>query len=161
MLNSCPESHCLPLLLLLLPRAASLIQKLYYCSVDKAIICELLMCSVLVALSFWALTRTLALANLYMFLAAVLWIQIDGAMDFFYTANDVCLPEVCIFNLDFVKIWIVRLLDLDFPCRTSLAKFELGALYRDLTSHIHTTAHTQVSWVLLLVDWVFAHTSQS
>ena len=63
----------------------------------------------------------------------------------------------CIHNLDLVKI-----LDLDFTCRTSYwQSVSLLHCYRDLTSHIHTTAHTQVSWVPLLVGWVFAHTSQS
>lgn len=43
-------------------------------------------------LAFYCLPRTCAKCNLYLFLSNALYIQIPGAMDFFYTADEACLP---------------------------------------------------------------------
>ena len=58
-------------------------QMIYACTVS------VLLCG----LSFAALPRTLALCNSYMFLCDALYIQIDGAMDYFYTAERTCLAD--------------------------------------------------------------------
>ena len=58
-------------------------QMIYACTVS-ALLC---------GLSFVALPRMLALCNTYMFLCDALYIQIDGAMDYFYTAEPTCLAD--------------------------------------------------------------------
>mmetsp|Transcript_23089 Transcript_23089/g.53499 ORF Transcript_23089/g.53499 Transcript_23089/m.53499 type:complete len:338 (-) Transcript_23089:118-1131(-) len=47
----------------------------------------------LCALAFWALPRTLAKANLYLYLCSVLYVQISGAVDYFYVADSDCIPD--------------------------------------------------------------------
>jgi hypothetical protein len=48
--------------------------------------------AVLCVLAFYCLPRTSAKCNLYLFLGQTLYIQIPGALDFFYTADEQCLP---------------------------------------------------------------------
>lgn len=48
---------------------------------------------VLCIMSYVYLPRQLASCNLYMFLASVMYLQVDGAVDYFYTADEQCLPD--------------------------------------------------------------------
>lgn len=57
-------------------------------------------CSVVLCAAGWLLLpRTLAKANLYMFMSSALYVQISGALDFWYTAPAVtttgedCVPD--------------------------------------------------------------------
>jgi len=42
--------------------------------------------------SLWLLPRTIARAEVYMFLTVVMYLNVRGAMDDFYTGDEVCLP---------------------------------------------------------------------
>lgn len=53
-----------------------------------AIVVSALLC----AMGFWALPRQLAVVNVYTFLQEALYIQMAGATDYFYTADEECLP---------------------------------------------------------------------
>ena len=44
-------------------------------------------------LSKWSLPSVLSNANIYMFLCQVMYIQVNGAIDYFYTAESECLPD--------------------------------------------------------------------
>ncbi|KAG8458950.1 hypothetical protein KFE25_004284 [Diacronema lutheri] len=46
----------------------------------------------LCTLAFWALPRVLAKCNLYLYLCSVLYVQVSGAVDYFYVAPDECVP---------------------------------------------------------------------
>merc|ERR1719193_564133 len=49
--------------------------------------------SILLCISgFWALPKTLAMCNLYLFLQETLYVQISGSIDYWYTANEDCVP---------------------------------------------------------------------
>lgn len=49
--------------------------------------------AVLCALAFWALPLVLAKCNLYLYLASILYVQISGAVDYFYVAQPPCVEE--------------------------------------------------------------------
>lgn len=49
---------------------------------------SVLMCS----MAFWALPGILARANLFLFLDSMVYIQIGGALDYWFTAEDACVP---------------------------------------------------------------------
>jgi folate/biopterin transporter len=51
-------------------------------------LCAALLCSA----SFLVLPRTAAVANTFMFLKELLYIQLPGPLDYFYTADDQCVP---------------------------------------------------------------------
>jgi len=59
----------------------------------------------LCALGFWALPRTLAKANLFMFINQVLYINISGALDYWYTAGDSCVPGGPDFSYSYYITW--------------------------------------------------------
>ena len=43
-------------------------------------------------MAFLCLPRQLAMSNFYMFMASVLYINIGGAQDFWFTADEKCVP---------------------------------------------------------------------
>jgi len=47
----------------------------------------------LCALAFWALPLVLAKCNLYLYLCSVLYVNISGAVDYFYVAGPSCVPD--------------------------------------------------------------------
>lgn len=59
----------------------------------------------LCAMAFWALPRTLAKANLFMFLNSVLYVNIAGAMDYWYTSDDSCVPGGPDFSYSYYITW--------------------------------------------------------
>lgn len=59
----------------------------------------------LCVLGFICLDRGLAMANLYMFLTNALYISTDGALDFFYTADEDCVPGGPAFSYTFYVTW--------------------------------------------------------
>eukprot|EP01063_Lacrimia_lanifica_P037917 TRINITY_DN7939_c0_g2_i1.p1 TRINITY_DN7939_c0_g2~~TRINITY_DN7939_c0_g2_i1.p1 ORF type:complete len:676 (+),score=202.55 TRINITY_DN7939_c0_g2_i1:55-2028(+) len=48
--------------------------------------------TVMCGVGYWALPRTLAHANVYMFLAQVLYFRIDGVLDMWFGADERCIP---------------------------------------------------------------------
>ena len=60
--------------------------KLIYALVSSAILC---------ALAFLLLPPMMAKCNLYMFIVEITYIQISGALEYFYTANDKYVPLHC------------------------------------------------------------------
>mmetsp|Transcript_28609 Transcript_28609/g.66872 ORF Transcript_28609/g.66872 Transcript_28609/m.66872 type:complete len:587 (-) Transcript_28609:74-1834(-) len=48
---------------------------------------------VLIVAAFWAMPITLAKANLFLFLDAVVYIQIGGALEYWFTASHDCVPS--------------------------------------------------------------------
>lgn len=52
-----------------------------------------------------ALPTLLARANLYMFLASAFYVAIPGALDFFYTADEACVPGGPHFDMSFYLSW--------------------------------------------------------
>ena len=64
--------------------ASSDVSQMIYACLVSVILC---------GLSFVALPRTLALCNTYMFLCEALYVQMDGAMDYFYTAKPNCVAD--------------------------------------------------------------------
>jgi len=65
----------------------------------------ILVSSGLCALGFWALPRTLAKANLFMFINQVLYVNVSGAMDYWYTADDSCVPGGPDFSYSYYITW--------------------------------------------------------
>jgi len=61
--------------------------------------------AVLCALAFLWLPTPLAKVNLYMFLQDVLYVQIYGAVDYFYTAGSACVPDGPHFDYTFYASW--------------------------------------------------------
>jgi len=59
----------------------------------------------LCALGFWALPRTLAKSNLFMFMNEVLYVNINGALDYWYTADDSCVPGGPDFSYSYYITW--------------------------------------------------------
>jgi folate/biopterin transporter len=47
---------------------------------------------VLCIMAFYCLPRQLAMCNLYMFISSILYINISGSMDFWFTADESCVP---------------------------------------------------------------------
>ena len=60
---------------------------------------------VLCAMSFWALPRMLAKCNVYMFLASATYLQIAGAVDYFYTAQADCIEDGPHFSYTYYTTW--------------------------------------------------------
>ena len=54
---------------------------------------------------FFCLGPTLAKANLYMFLTNALYISTDGALDYFYTAGEDCVPGGPAFSYTYYVTW--------------------------------------------------------
>jgi folate/biopterin transporter len=54
-----------------------------YASVGSVVLC---------VLAFHCLPRQLAKCNLYMFISSILYINISGSMDFWFTADEACVP---------------------------------------------------------------------
>jgi hypothetical protein len=61
--------------------------------------------SVLCTLGFFCMGRTLAKANLYMFLAQALYVSAEGALDFFYLAEADCVPNGPAFSFSYYVTW--------------------------------------------------------
>jgi len=55
---------------------------LAYCLLVSAFLCSM---------AWYLLPPTLAKCNLYMFLASTMYLQLGGALDYFYTANETCV----------------------------------------------------------------------
>jgi len=73
---------------------------------DTALISVSISVSVLlIALSFYCLPPTLAKCNTYMFLSCALYINIQGAMDYFFTAKKNCLKEGPQFDYTYYYTW--------------------------------------------------------
>lgn len=59
----------------------------------------------LCSFAFFCLGPTLAKANLYMFLTNALYVSTDGALDYFYTADDDCVPGGPNFSYTYYVTW--------------------------------------------------------
>jgi hypothetical protein len=59
----------------------------------------------LCTLAFFCLGPTLAKANLYMFLTNALYVSTDGALDYFYTADEDCVPGGPQFSYTYYVTW--------------------------------------------------------
>eukprot|EP00047_Mylnosiga_fluctuans_P003367 m.228796 g.228796 ORF g.228796 m.228796 type:complete len:516 (-) comp11791_c0_seq1:56-1603(-) len=73
---------------------------------DTAVLVYALLSSAaMCALGFAVLPRMLAQCNLYMFLVSAMYIQIDGALDYFYTSDNECVPDGPDFSFTFYNTW--------------------------------------------------------
>ena len=54
---------------------------------------SLLIILMLLVASFLALGRTLAKANLYMFISAAAYLDLSGVLGYYYTAGEGCVPD--------------------------------------------------------------------
>jgi len=61
--------------------------------------------AVLCVAAHFALPTLLARANLYMFLTSAFYVAIPGALDFFYTADEACVPGGPHFDMSFYLSW--------------------------------------------------------
>jgi len=61
---------------------------------------------ILCVAGFWALPKTLAMCNLFMFLQEVLYIQLPGSLDYWYTAGPECVPGGPHFSYTYYIFWV-------------------------------------------------------
>ena len=61
--------------------------------------------SILSALTFFFLPRTLAKCNFYMFLVSASYIYLGGAIDYFYTADEACVKDAPHFSYTYYTTW--------------------------------------------------------
>ena len=72
--------------------AQALLNLVFRNSPTVPLVFALVVSAVLCAAAFRCLPRRLALCNLFLFLDSALYIQIGGALDYWYTAREACVP---------------------------------------------------------------------
>merc|ERR1712232_625257 len=64
-----------------------------YLTPERQLLTSILVILMLLIASFLALGRTLAKANLYMFLSAAAYVDLSGILGYYYTAGPGCVPD--------------------------------------------------------------------
>lgn len=93
--------------LLMAVSTVSLMAVTTFCTKQTLLLTTLVVAVLLSVMSFSALPRTAALANLFMFCKELFYVQLPGPLDYFYTADETCIPGGPHFSYSYYQTFTV------------------------------------------------------